>query len=111
MSMAELVITSVKVEGRTQSEVARDYKISRYWVHQLLKRFEAEGEAAFEPRSKRPHSNSRAVDPVDSVGGGRGCVGGQRDEVGQQPAPGGGTAAGESPGPRSRSFQPCESHW
>ena len=63
MSMAELVITSVKVEGRTQSEVARDYKLSRYWVHQLLKRFEAEGEAALRPRSKRPHSNSRAVGP------------------------------------------------
>jgi len=31
MSLAELVITSVKVEGRSKSEVARDYKISRYW--------------------------------------------------------------------------------
>jgi transposase InsO family protein len=61
MSLAELVITSVRVEGRTQSEVARDYRISRFWVHQLLKRFEAEGEAAFAPRSRRPHSNPRAV--------------------------------------------------
>jgi transposase InsO family protein len=61
MSLAELVITSVKVEGRAKSEVARDYKISRYWVHQLVDRFEVEGRAAFEPRSKRPHSNSRAV--------------------------------------------------
>jgi transposase InsO family protein len=64
MSLAELVITSVKVEGRTQSEVARDYKISRFWVHQLLRRFEAEGEAAYQPRSRRPHSNCRAV-PAD----------------------------------------------
>jgi transposase InsO family protein len=61
MSLAELVIMSVKVEGRTQSEVARDYKVSRYWVHLLVKRFEAEGEAAFTPRSRRPHSNPRAV--------------------------------------------------
>lgn len=61
MSLAELVITSVKVEGRTKSEVARDYKISRYWVHQLVKRFDAEGEAAFQPRSRRPRSNPRAV--------------------------------------------------
>lgn len=30
MSLAELVITSVVVEGRTKSEVARDYKVSRY---------------------------------------------------------------------------------
>jgi len=61
MSLAELVITSVKVEERTQSEVARDYKISRYWVHQLIRRYEAEGEAAFVPRSRRPHGNSRAL--------------------------------------------------
>jgi transposase InsO family protein len=61
MPLAELVITSVKVEGRTKSEVARDYRVSRYWVHQLVKRFEAEGEAAYRPRSKRPHSNPRAV--------------------------------------------------
>lgn len=64
MSLAELVITSVKNEGRTKSEVARDYKISRYWVQQLVKRYEAEGEAAFQQRSRRPHGNSRAL-PAD----------------------------------------------
>src|SRR5690349_21196770 len=63
MSLAELVIVSVKVEGRTKSEVARDYGISRYWVQQLVKRYEAEGEAAFVPRSRRPHSNPRAIGP------------------------------------------------
>lgn len=63
MSLAELVITSVKVEGRTKSEVARDYRVSRYWVHQLVKRYEDEGEAAFRARSCRPHANPRAVDP------------------------------------------------
>lgn len=35
MSLAELVVVSVKVEGRSKSEVARDYRISRYWVQQL----------------------------------------------------------------------------
>ena len=61
MSLAELVIVSVKVEGRSKSEVARDYKISRYWVQQLVRRYEAEGEAAFQPRSRRPHTNPRAI--------------------------------------------------
>lgn len=61
MSLAELVITSVKVEGRSKSEVARDYKISRYWVQQLVKRYEAEGETAFTPRSRRPHTNPRSI--------------------------------------------------
>jgi transposase InsO family protein len=61
MSLAELVIVSVKVEGRSRSEVARDYKISRYWVQQLVKRYEVEGEAAFVPRSRKPHTNPRAI--------------------------------------------------
>ena len=61
MSLAELVIVSVMVEGRSKSEVARDYKISRYWVQQLVRRYEAEGEAAFQPRSRRPHTNPRAI--------------------------------------------------
>jgi transposase len=61
MSMARLVITAVSVEGRSKSEVARDYGISRVWVQKLVKRFEAEGEAAYWPRSRRPHANPRAV--------------------------------------------------
>lgn len=61
MSLAELVITSVLVEGRSRTEVARDYGISRFWVQQLVHRYEAEGTAAFVPRSRRPRSNPRAV--------------------------------------------------
>src|SRR5262245_59565254 len=61
MSLAELVIVSVVVEGRSKSEVARDYKISRYWVQQLVRRYEAEGQAAFTPRSRRPLTHQRAI--------------------------------------------------
>jgi transposase InsO family protein len=61
MSLARLVITAVKVEGRTKSEVAREYEISRFWVQQLVHRFEVEGEVAFQPRSRRPHSSPQAV--------------------------------------------------
>jgi transposase InsO family protein len=61
MSMARLVISAVTIEGRSKSEVARDYGISRVWVQKLIHRFEADGEAAFEPRSRRPHSNPHAV--------------------------------------------------
>ncbi|HET7277128.1 MAG TPA: IS481 family transposase [Dermatophilaceae bacterium] len=63
MSLAELVITSVMLEGRSKSEVARDYRISRCWVHELVRRYEAEGEAAFQPRSRRPHGNPLAIGP------------------------------------------------
>jgi transposase InsO family protein len=61
MSKAQLVITAVVLEGRSKSAVARDYDVSRYWVQQLVKRYETEGAAAFEPRSRRPHRNPNAV--------------------------------------------------
>ncbi|MGE5719629.1 MAG: helix-turn-helix domain-containing protein [Nocardioidaceae bacterium] len=61
MSLARLIITAVKDEGRTKSEVARDYGVSRYWVQTLVKRFEAEGQAAYQPRSRRPRTSPQAV--------------------------------------------------
>jgi transposase-like protein len=61
MSKARLIITAVVVERRSKSEVARDYDVSRQWVHQLVTRYRAEGEAAFEPRSRRPHTSPHAV--------------------------------------------------
>jgi len=57
MSLARLVVAGVRVEGRTKSEVARDYRVSRQWVHELIKRFDAEGEAGLEPRSRRPRGS------------------------------------------------------
>ena len=50
--MARLVITAVVVEGRSQSEVARDYGVSRQWVNTLVRRYRRDGDAAFEPRSR-----------------------------------------------------------
>lgn len=61
MSKAQLVITAVVVEGRSKSEVARDYDISRQWIQQLCKRYEADGDAAYLPRSRRPHHSPQAV--------------------------------------------------
>ncbi len=57
MSMARLVITAVTLEGRSKSAVAAEYGLSRRWVQKLLQRYAADGEAAFEPRSRRPHSS------------------------------------------------------
>jgi transposase InsO family protein len=61
MSKARLIIAAVVVEGRSKSEVARDYDVSRQWVIELVKRYAAEGEAAYQPRSRRPHSSPHAV--------------------------------------------------
>ena len=61
MSKARLVITAVVVEGRSPPEVATTYGVSRSWVYELVARHRAEGEAAFEPRSRRPRSSPTAI--------------------------------------------------
>jgi transposase InsO family protein len=57
VSKARLVITAVVVEGRSQSEVARAYGVSQPWISRLVARYRAEGDVAFEPRSRRPHTS------------------------------------------------------
>ena len=54
MGMAQLVVTAVLVEGRSKSEVARQYGVSRRWVITLVQRYLAEGDAGLRPRSRRP---------------------------------------------------------
>jgi transposase InsO family protein len=65
MSMARLVVTAVRVEGRSISAVARDYSVSRRWIHELLRRYDTEGEAGLQPRSRRPHASPQRT--PDSV--------------------------------------------
>ena len=43
------------------SEVARSYGVARSWIYTLLARYAAEGDAAFEPRSRRPETSPRAI--------------------------------------------------
>ena len=61
MSKARLVITAVVVEGRSVDQVSASYGVARSWIYELLVRYRAEGDAAFEPRSRRPHHQPRAI--------------------------------------------------
>jgi transposase InsO family protein len=61
MSKARLVITAVTVEGLSQGETARRYGVSQGWISKLLARYRAEGEAAFEPQSRRPKTSPNAI--------------------------------------------------
>jgi transposase InsO family protein len=63
MSKARLVITAVTVEGLSQGEAARRYGVSQGWISRLLSRYREEGEAAFEPRSRRPKTSPSAISP------------------------------------------------
>ena len=64
MTKARLVITAVVVEGRTHAQAAADYGVSRSWVTRLVSRWRVEGDAAFEPRSRRPNTSPRRTDPT-----------------------------------------------
>ena len=66
MSKARLIITAVVIEGRTQADVARTYGTSEAWVSRLVARYRAEGDAAFEPKSRRPKTSPNSV-PTESV--------------------------------------------
>jgi transposase len=54
MGMAQLVVAAVLVEGRSKSEVARTYGVSRRWVITVVQRYLTEGDAGLAPRSRRP---------------------------------------------------------
>src|SRR5881397_3984290 len=56
MTLNRLLITSVVVENRPVAHVAAQYGVSESWLFELLARYKAEGEAAFEPRSRRPRT-------------------------------------------------------
>lgn len=62
MSKARLVITAVVLEGRSQAEVARSYGLSPGWVSKLVARYRREGDKAFEPHLRRPHSTPNRLE-------------------------------------------------
>ena len=62
-SKRRLVITAV-LAGSSQSEVARTYGVSQGWLSRLMKLYEAQGEAAFEPRSRAPKNSPTATPPA-----------------------------------------------
>jgi transposase InsO family protein len=61
VSRAELVITAITKQGLSQAEAAGTYGLSQAWVSRLMARYRLEGEAAFEPRSRRPNTSPAAV--------------------------------------------------
>ena len=64
MSRAQLVITALFVEHQSPAEVAARYGVHRAWVYKLKARYEAEGDTALAPRSRRPKSSPTATPPA-----------------------------------------------
>ncbi len=61
MGVERYVIEAVIREGRSHREVARSAGVSKAWVTKLVARYREGGEAALEPRSRRPKSCTHAV--------------------------------------------------
>jgi len=61
MSKAKLILIALFVDHQTPAEVAARYGVHRGWVYKLKARYEAEGEAAFEPHSRRPKTSPSAI--------------------------------------------------
>ena len=55
------MILSVTIEGRSQADAARLYNVSESFVSRLLARYRSEGDAAFEPRSRRPQTSPARI--------------------------------------------------
>ena len=90
MSKARLVITAVLIEGRSQSQVARDYGVSQSWISRLIARYTLEGDAAFEPRSRRPHTSPTRLPQatIDLIVALRTELTGKGLDAGPTPSPG-----------------------
>ncbi len=63
MSKARLVITALFVDHQSPAEVAARYGVHRAWIYKLKARYEAEGDTALEPRSRRPKTSPHATPP------------------------------------------------
>jgi transposase len=64
MSKARLVLTALLVDRQAPAEVATRYGVHRSWVYKLKARYEPDGEAAFQPRSRRPKTSPTAIPPA-----------------------------------------------
>ena len=66
MTSTRLLIAAMVVENRPVREVAATYSVSTSWLYELAARYRREGEAVFEPRSRRPETNPNAT-PAEVV--------------------------------------------
>ena len=64
MVLAQMVVDSVVLEGRSIRVTAQRYGVSKSWVFALVRRFKEGGAEALAPQSKAPKTNPRSVGPV-----------------------------------------------
>ena len=65
----KIIIETMLATGMTQAEAAEHFNVSTRWIRTLQARYRDGGIKALKPRSKRPRTNPRALDPstVDRI--------------------------------------------
>lgn len=61
MEKARYLVEAHLREGRPVLELAAEHGVHFSWIYRLLARYEKEGEAGLEPRSRRPNRSPRAI--------------------------------------------------
>jgi len=61
MTKNALIVLSVLEHKRSVSEVAQEFKVSRTWVYELIRRYRVLGVAAFSKASRAHHSDPKAI--------------------------------------------------
>ncbi|MEG0589641.1 helix-turn-helix domain-containing protein, partial [Aurantimicrobium sp.] len=64
MSKSQVIVFSVLHQGLTKTEVATKYGVTWRWVHTLVTRYQQDGLAGLEPKSRRPHTNPQQTSEV-----------------------------------------------
>ena len=60
-SKAHVIVQTLATQGFTVAQVAARFNVSQRWVYELARRYRLDGVAGLVFKSKRPHTNSRAV--------------------------------------------------
>jgi transposase len=61
MALAQMVVDSVVLEGRSVRATAQRYGVSKSRVHELVRRYRSGGADALAPGSKAPLTNARSI--------------------------------------------------
>lgn len=61
MPKRQAIITSVTIQGLTQTETARLYQVSQATVSRLINRYKTHGDTAFQPQSRKPKNSPTQI--------------------------------------------------
>lgn len=59
-----VIVRAVREQGLTHAEAAARYRVSRQWVHALVRRYDKDGPEGVTPRSRAPKNRPGTTSPA-----------------------------------------------